>query len=309
MGTRFTNLFTNPSAETNLTNYTANGSTLTNPVVGGGYGSRIVRATSTVAAGFGAYSNLAALPTVVPGRVYTAGINFLALPATRSARIVIEWRDSGGILSTLSGSSTPALGWRTVQGVAPVGADRALIGFSTVGGAIGEVIDADGLSLIDGNWTSYFDGDTPGAAWLGTAHASASSFLVPSIDGVAINTFWQGGWFTYGTPLVKTIRELKLSGSGLVTVGLAHDYRQLSSVSEQRELSPPVGFYDTGLLYDSGLRYGPANIVQPKAIRKAIRGESFSLRLSNSTINRTFKVHRLTTHVRDTRVPSVVKVS
>lgn len=127
--------------------------------------------------------------------------------------------------------------------------------------------------------------------------------------GSAISSRWQGGWFNYATPLVKTIREAKINGTGLVTVKLHRDYRQLPSVTASIELSPPVGLYDSGLEYDTpGLIYGPAQAIQAKMIRKAIRGEVFSIGLSNSTISRSFKVHRLTTHIREARVPSVVKV-
>lgn len=126
--------------------------------------------------------------------------------------------------------------------------------------------------------------------------------------GNAITSRWQSGWFNYAQPIVKTIRESKISGSGLVTVSFYRDYKQLPSVSKQIELSPLGTLYDSGALYDSGLLYGPSTIVQAKAVRKAIRGEVFSVGLSNSDLNRTFKLNRLTTHVREVRVPSVVKV-
>jgi hypothetical protein len=128
--------------------------------------------------------------------------------------------------------------------------------------------------------------------------------------GNAITARWQGGWFNYNTPLVKTIREAKISGVGLVTVHYYRDYRQAPSQSQLKELSPPVGLYDTGLLYDTpGLVYGPSTIVRTKPLRKAIRGEVFSIGFSNDVLNRSFKVHRLTTHIREARVPSVVKVN
>ncbi len=127
--------------------------------------------------------------------------------------------------------------------------------------------------------------------------------------GVAIVARWQGGWFNYQNAVVKTIRESKIAGTGLVTVSFYRDYRQSPSVAATRELSPPVGLYDSGLLYDApGLVYGPSQIISPKPIRKSVRGETFSIGFSNSTIHRSFKVHRMTTHIREARVPSVVKV-
>jgi hypothetical protein len=164
------------------------------------------------------------------------------------------------------------------------------------------------IEAVAGPAGSYFDGGL--GVWLGTPQLSQSAQLIPGVGGNAINAFWRSGWFTFGSQLVKTNREMKISGSGLVTVAVSRDYRQTPSMSTQRELSPAEALYDSGLLYDSaGLIYGPSNTVTTKSIRKATRGEAFSITLSNNVINRTFRVHRLTNHVRDVRVPSVVKVN
>lgn len=139
---------------------------------------------------------------------------------------------------------------------------------------------------------------------------TADDMAIGGTGGNAIVAYWQGGWFNYETAVVKTIREAKISGTGLVTVEYFRDYRQVGQVTQTREISPPVGVYNDGLLYDTpGLRYGPSGVVVAKPLRKSIRGETFSVRFSNSTINRSFKVHRLTAHIREARVPSVVKVN
>jgi hypothetical protein len=138
---------------------------------------------------------------------------------------------------------------------------------------------------------------------------TADNMEADGTGGVAIASRWQGGWFTFGLPAVKTIRELKIAGSGQVMVSIAHDYKQLPSFNRLANLSPAPLLYDTGLLYDDGHLYGPATLVQTKPVRRSIQGESFSLLLQNSTINRTFKVHRLTTHVHSPRVPSVIKAN
>jgi hypothetical protein len=139
---------------------------------------------------------------------------------------------------------------------------------------------------------------------------TADNMATDGSGGTAISSYWQGGWFNYATPMVKTIREMKLSGSGLVTVNMFRDYRQTASFTSSVELSPPSGLWDgAGLLWDAaGLLWGPEGTIQPKMLRKAIRGESFSLRLSNSTLNRSFAVHRATMHIREARVPTVLKV-
>ena len=137
---------------------------------------------------------------------------------------------------------------------------------------------------------------------------TADDMATDGTGGVAISSRWQSGWFNYGQPIVKTIRESHISGTGLVTVNLYRDYRQLPSQSKEIELSPTAFLWDGGTLWDSGAFWGPATIVQAKPFRKAIRGEVFSLGFSNNVKDRTYKVHRFTTYLREVRVPSVVKV-
>jgi hypothetical protein len=137
----------------------------------------------------------------------------------------------------------------------------------------------------------------------------ADDMTTTGTGGTAITARWQSGWFNYGQPVVKTIRESKISGIGLVTVTFYRDYRQDSSVVREVQLSPESALWDDGSLWDDGTLWGPSTIVSAKSVRKSIRGEVFSVGLSNDTINRAFKVHRLTTHVREARVPSVVRVN
>ena len=138
---------------------------------------------------------------------------------------------------------------------------------------------------------------------------TADDMAIGGTGGVAIGSRWRSGWFNYGTAAVKTIRELKIAGTGIVTVGMSRDYRQLPAWSVEKQLSPAPAQYDSGVDYDSGVQYGPSGAVTTKMIRRAIRGESFSIILSNNLINRNFRVNRLTTHLREVRVPSVVKVA
>lgn len=138
---------------------------------------------------------------------------------------------------------------------------------------------------------------------------TADDMTVDGAGGTAINAFWQSGWFGYGTAAVKTIREAKIAGSGIVTVSWYVDYRLTPSASLQKELSPPGWSWDDGTLWDDGSLWGPATVIQAKAVRRAVRGEAFSLRFSNNVMDRSFTVNRFTTHVREVRVPSVVRVN
>lgn len=164
-----------------------------------------------------------------------------------------------------------------------------------------------------GNVDELIFGYASGSKHIGR-HFEGSTYLADDMSqsgtgGSAISALWQGGWFNYGVPAVKTIREAKLAGTGLVTVAFARDYRQSSPWSQQIQFSAAAVLWDSGALWDSGVLWGPTKTVSPKPLRKAIRGESFSLILTNSTINRTFQLQRLTTHLREVRIPSVVKVN
>lgn len=137
----------------------------------------------------------------------------------------------------------------------------------------------------------------------------ADDMTTTGTGGNAIVARWQSGWFNYNQPAVKTIREAKISGIGLVTVSLYRDYRQDHSGQRTIQLSPESALWDDGSLWDDGTLWGPSTIVAAKRVSLGTRGEVFSVGLSNSTINRAFKVHRLTTHLREARVPSVVRVN
>lgn len=236
---------------------------------------------------------------------------------------------SSAIASVIDGliSFSPPVGatqdFYVIGQVPSDGAFVSVVGFVDMpSGIVTAVIDLDAFMLVDlgtdftgpvaastlaADVPAYFDGSV-GGTWLGAANASQSLLFLPAVGGKAINAFWQSGWFNYGTNAVKDIRESKIAGSGLVNIEFFRDYRQTASRSVQKELSPPVGFWNTGLLWDSGIMWGPSGGIQPKAVRKAVRGENFSIRFSNNVINRTFRVHRFVTHVREVRVPSVVKV-
>lgn len=128
--------------------------------------------------------------------------------------------------------------------------------------------------------------------------------------GTAIVARWQGGWFNYDSPMVKTIREAKITGTGMVNVSFYRDYRLNPTATIPKELSPPVRHWNDGTKWDTpGLVWGPNTIVRTRLIRRAVQGEAFSIGFANSELNRSFKVQRLTTHLREARIPTVVKAT
>lgn len=85
---------------------------------------------------------------------------------------------------TTTTAQTTSTEWTTVEAlnfVVPAGANRANIIFysSNADDAIGDTIDIDKLMFVEGATVGeYFDGDTPGARWLGTPGRSESEMMV-----------------------------------------------------------------------------------------------------------------------------------
>lgn len=136
-----------------------------------------------------------------------------------------------------------------------------------------------------------------------------------SDNGVAITSRWRSGWFDYGVPENKTIREAKVWGTGEVDLYvISQDFAQTGSQSAHILFSGGTDTWGDGLgsdLWsdgtDSDLLWGPANQVVPVMARGiAGRGTVFSTQFKNSTLNQAWTVQRLVHHLRETRVPSVV---
>jgi hypothetical protein len=132
-------------------------------------------------------------------------------------------------------------------------------------------------------------------------------------DGVAISSHWRSGWQDYGSTVVKTVRESKLWGKGLVEVGISKDFKEPAS-------------YDS-VNFDSGLdTWGDGTAgddwadgtdatdlwasdpgIRPKLVRASARGTVFSTRFRNTTLDKTWRVHRFANHLREQRKPSTVR--
>lgn len=118
-------------------------------------------------------------------------------------RANLEFRDgASAVLATRQGTSTfcPAGQWTRVvveNKLAPAGTTQARVtvvaGNGSVAWAVNDTLDADANILVVGPTVpSYFDGDSDGGAWTGTAQASASTLLVtpdtPTSNVVARHT-------------------------------------------------------------------------------------------------------------------------
>lgn len=144
----------------------------------------------------------------------------------------------------------------------------------------------------------------------GLKHIGKHSSAYTSDDGTAISARWQSGWFDFGDPGVKSLREMKVWGSGSVYAGMTIDY-QPSPVLDA--VAFPIAdtwgdgtsltdFWGDGT--DSSDTWGYGINTSCQLVRRAHRGTVFSVVLQDNG-GQAFQVLRMTHHLREGRVPSV----
>lgn len=142
----------------------------------------------------------------------------------------------------------------------------------------------------------------------GLKHIGKHSSAYTTDDGAAIDARWQSGWFDFGDPDVKALRELKLWGSGGLYVGMAVDY-QAGATLDAVSL-PAADTWGDGTGSDTwgdgtGTDTWGSGVAMTSAlVRRAHRGTVFSVQVADNA-GTAFEVLRMTHHIREGRVPSV----
>lgn len=191
----FTNLMANPSWETNGTGATdiaGTGGAVTpsRPTDGGESGNTRRRTTWTTApTAVGGGMVWGDDRTVITaGKTYTGGLSFNSSVRQRF-QIGMRFYNGSTTMETQFASSasySPAssakMNRASVTAVAPAGATSARLVIQAVSGEngviwqVGDWLDVDaGMIVEGGSLPEYFDGDSPGAKWNGTAHSSSST--------------------------------------------------------------------------------------------------------------------------------------
>lgn len=191
----YINLVSNPSVETNLTGWTSDAGTGGNAsrtrtligtaAVAGFYTCRVAWAvaTSAVSGGF----NVVDTP-VLAGTSYDFSV-YVRCSKIQRVLMTINWRDAlDASISTTVGTQTVLAATTQTQltvvgATAPVGAVtadievRAVAGTSGSNWAVGNWLEGDAamITVTSATPPAYFDGNTPGAMWLGAANASSST--------------------------------------------------------------------------------------------------------------------------------------
>ena len=131
--------------------------------------------------------------------------------------------------------------------------------------------------------------------------------------GAVITSRWRSGWGDYGAAVAKTVRETEVWGTGSVDCNFSKDFERSAYRSGVAQFG--AGAAD---LWGSGAgpdtwgdgtgtdTWGGAGQVTPALVRESIRGHVLSTEFTNVIGAPTWSVHRVSKHLRDWRVPSVV---
>lgn len=169
-------------------------------------------------------------------------------------------------------------------------------------------------------------------------HSSAYS----SDNGTAITSRWRSGWNDMGVASNKTLREMKLWGTGVCTLSTTTDLEGATGVTDSIVFGSglsdtwQVVFYwragdypyekwgdgtDTNNLWGDGSAgtadswsdggtendlWGPTTQSVVRIVRRAKRGTLFSVLFSNNTLNKSWTVSRMSMHIREQRFPTLL---
>lgn len=162
--TTVTNLVTNPSAETSLTGWTARLGYVSrftgSPAVGSYY-------VNLINAGGGDAD--ITLATLVDETTYT--LSYYAKMSSGASAQIVAIHDT----VTVHNNTSLTTGWARYTQTFTATASSIITLSMNVSGS-DKSIDIDGIMLTEGSTLyEYFDGDSDGGSWLGTAHASKST--------------------------------------------------------------------------------------------------------------------------------------
>jgi hypothetical protein len=145
-------------------------------------------------------------------------------------------------------------------------------------------------------------------------HAEGSGLLADDLTttgtgGTAISSRWHQGWPDYGSQDSKTIRQTKVWGEGSCQVGIARDFALAPGRYDPITFSATVGaLWNDGWRWDDGTTWGPSQTTKPWLLSQAVSGTFLSLVVRNSTLNRSWALHRLEHGFREfSRGPEVTR--
>lgn len=132
-------------------------------------------------------------------------------------------------------------------------------------------------------------------------------YLSPDLtndDGGTITSYWRSGWFDYGMPETKTIRETKVWGTGRIYLGVSKDFAEDPGTLDRINMRNPNDDNWNETTWGGGV-WATATPRVPALRRRAVRGTVFSTYFYNSNRDEEWTISRLDHHLREKRIPSV----
>lgn len=201
-----TNLCENPSFEVHSGGWNwvncAVGTNTTQPLHGAQSAEVVASGTSVVV--FYRYQALGYTPAA--GATFTFSADVYAPAGIVGQTLRMKINESGGASGEATFADTThtlAAGWQRLSvGGDIVQGDRTTLGlyFELNGTAASDTMYVDGVLAVEGSRTAYFDGDSDGAAWVGTPHLSMSTLTLvepetPNREKAAfLAALHSGGW-------------------------------------------------------------------------------------------------------------------
>lgn len=193
--------------------------------------------------------------------------------------------------------------------------DRIYLGYSTNGSTNDRTLVYD----YDDGWWSLWD--TPATCFAEFRPSSRDEMVFGSSaantvhrhyggltadDSTAISSRWRSGFYDFGLPENKTVRQTKLWGSGKLFYGLSHDYTSAGGPFDA------VDFTSADQINWNAENWNTQTWENPTALfvrvsRRSSRGTVFSLMFQNEILNQPWAIHRAEPHLRGVRQPTTRK--
>ncbi len=129
--------------------------------------------------------------------------------------------------------------------------------------------------------------------------------------GVNMDSWWRSGWSDYNQPTQKTIRETKIWATGALNVGFSTDFNPTQTsvatpaFTATATWPSPGGTWADWLLTTGG-NWPSAGSTVARLVRRAVRGTTFSTQFASHPSTKTWTVHRVVRHLRETREASIL---
>lgn len=140
----------------------------------------------------------------------------------------------------------------------------------------------------------------------------ADDLTTAGTGGTAISSLWRQGWIDYGSQDQKSVRQTKLWGEGIAEFAISRDFELLpgrwdtatfgSASDLWADGTDPTDTWGGGAGPDT---WGPTGTTAVWLVSQSVSGHVLALHVRNTTLNRTWALHRLEHGFRAGRAPEV----